>query len=184
MDTKSIIVGSHALFFVEGDAITVPGASICAVDSKPGIGASVGNGLDPAWFDLGTVESADPTIAQSDHELWKPSPGRLVLKDILENQQKLTWKIMTNDFGPFAVEAGFRSSTRLTGAQKQFTPLSAISKRGWLHLQHYDHTDTLILTIDQWCRLRPVWKFDATPTKPEWEVFMLYSTLNTGAISP
>jgi hypothetical protein len=179
MNLASYIIGTHLWFFREGDAFTLPApGAICGQESKPGIAPD----MDPEWVDMGAVESFDPTVSQEDTKLFRPAPGRLVLKDVLENKQELTIKAVTNDVGGLAVETLFRASAKLSGAVVQFNPLSAISRRGWVHAQCYDQDNSLWLTLDLWCRLRTTAKFDGTPTKPEWEMFMLYSSLNTGAI--
>ena len=177
MNLESVIVGSHFWFFREGDAFAVPAAGNCGQESKPGIAPD----MDVGWLDMGSVESCDPTVSQEDHKLYRPAPGRLVLKDILESKQELSMKVTCNEVGPLAMETFFRASQKLGGAQVQFNPLSAINKRGWAHFQAYDQADQLFLTLDFWCKLRVSMKFDGTPTKAEWEMFMLYSSLNTGA---
>lgn len=182
MNLASYIIGTHLWFFREGDAFTLPDpGGTCGQEVKPGIAPD----LDPVWIDLGAVESFEPTVAQTDYELWKPAPGRLVLKDLLENKQKLTIKAVTNDVGGLAVEAMFRATQELantTGTEQQFNPLSAISRRGWIHAQFYDQDNNNYMNLDLWSRLRATGKFMGEPTKPEWEMFMLYSSLNTGSI--
>lgn len=176
----SLIVGSHFWFFREGDAFAVPAAGVCGQESKPGISPA----FDAGWIDLGAVESFEPTVTQTEHKLYRPAPGRLVLKDVLETQQELAGKITVNDAGPLAVELAMRAVQELSGVTTQFNPLSAISKRGWVHFQGYDQNDNLVLNIDLWSRLRCTMKFDGkNPTMPEYELFMLYSSQNTGAIS-
>jgi len=180
LNLGSLIVGSHFWFFREGDAYVDPAAGTCAQESKPGLSPT----FDPGWIDLGAVETFDPTVTQTEHKLYRPAPGRLELKDLLETQQELSAKITTNDVGPIAIETFFRASQELGGAQTQFNPLSSMSKRGWVHFQGYDQSDSLVLTLDLWCRVRCALKFDGkTPTMPEYDLFMLYSSLNTGAIS-
>ncbi len=180
MDLTTAIIGSHAWFFREGDAFAVPAPGVCGAESKPGIEPD----FDAGWIDLGAIESADPTMGQEEFKLWKPAPGRLVLKDIPENKQELSYKIVTNDVGPLAIEVFYRATQKVGGAQLQFNPLSAPSRRGWMHLQKYNSGDGLWLTLDLYSRLRiNTLKMDGTPTKPEWDLYVLYSSLNTGAIT-
>lgn len=180
MITESKIIGSHFLFFREGDAFTVPAPGVCGINAKPGITPT----LDAGWIDVGDVETHEPAVTQADDKLYRPSPGRYVLKDVLENKQELSGKFTTNDVTDFTVESFYRTSQHLGGAQLQFNPLSRISLRGWVHFQAYDQYDNLVLTVDMWCRLRvQMFKMDGTPTKPEFEYFALYSSLSTGAIA-
>lgn len=178
MIQQSYIIGSHLWFFREGDAFTVPGAGTCAQESKPGIAPT----LDAGWIDLGAIESWDPAVAQTDHKLYAPAPGKLVLKDFLENKQELTIKAVTNDLTGFVIETMFRAAQELQGAQTQFNPLSSVTKRGWLHVQQYDQNNNSFMNLDLWGRLRASGKFNGDPTKPEWEFFMLYSSQNTANI--
>ncbi len=175
MNLASYIIGWQALFFREGDAFAAPEAGVCGVAAKPGVD-------DVGWLDLGAIEGIEPTASQEDYKLWRPAPGKLVLKDVLENKQELGLKITTNDVCALAMESLFRTSAKLGGAVKQFNPLSGTSRRGWLHLQGYDQDNELWATIDLWVRIRAAMKWTGEPTKPEWEVFTLYSALNTGAI--
>ena len=175
----SYIIGTHLWFFRDGDAFAVPEAGVCGVESKPGIAPD----FDAGWIDLGAVESFEPTVSQEDYKLWKPAPGRLVLKDLLENKQEMTLKFTTNDVGPLVIETMFRSSQKLGGAQVQFNPISAIARRGWLHCEFYDQDNASWMDLDLFVRLRSASKFLSEPVKPEWEAFLLYSSLNTGVIS-
>lgn len=179
MNLDTLILGSHFWFFREGDAFTVPAPGVCARETKPGISPD----FDAGWIDFGAVETFEPTVAQEDYKLWRPSPGRLTLKDMPENKQELSGKFTTNDVGPLAIESFFRTSQKLGGGVLQFNPISSISKRGWMHFQGYDQNDGLVLSLDLFVRLRATMKFDGTPTKPDFEFFTLYSSLNTGAIT-
>jgi hypothetical protein len=179
MNLDTLLLGSQFWFFREGDAFALPAPGVCAQESKPGISP----GFDAGWISLGAVESFDPTISQEDHKLYRPSPGRYVLKDVIETKQELSAKITSNDVGPLAIEAFFRTSQKLGGAQLQFNPLSSISRRGWIHFQGYNQNDGLALSLDLWVRLRVMLKFDGKPTIPEFEIFTLYSSQNTGSIT-
>src|SRR5689334_5436137 len=137
MVAATMLVGTHMWFFREGDAFVKPAPGLCAAETDLG---GAGNGkpgitpdFDAGWIDVGTVEACELTATQTDHKLWKPSPGRLVLKDLIETQQEMTGKITVNDVSPLAVETMFRTNTKLGGAQKQFVPLGAVSRKGWSH---------------------------------------------------
>jgi len=171
-------------FCRQGDAATVagigPGGALnvpfnCDVNSKP-------DPSDPIFVDLGAIETVDPTVAQTDTELFKPAPGRLVLKDVKESKQKLTLKVTTNEVSSLAFETAFRTSEKLSGVNRQFHQLGAVSRYGWIHIQAYDDFDQLILTLDQWCKLRTTMKFAMEAVTPEWEILGLYSALNVGLL--
>lgn len=176
MNPYSVIVGSHIQLFRQGDPFTVPGpGGVCDINAKP-------DPTDAGWIDIGAIEDVEPSVSQSDHKLFKPAPGRLVLKDVKETQQEMSLKVTTNEVSSLAFETLFRTSQKLSGAQKQFNPLSAVSRYFWLHCQVYDDTDTLILTWDQWCKVRSKQKWAKEPVMPEWEIFCLYSQYNTGLL--
>lgn len=177
MNPYSAILGNHVQLFRRGDAFTLPNpGGVCDVNAKP-------DPTDAGWIDIGAVEDLEPTVSQTDHKLFKPAPGRLVLKDVKETQQELSLKITTNEISSLAFETLFRSIQKLSGAQKQFNPLSAVSGYFWLHSQVYDDTDTLVMTLDQWCKVRTKMKFAKEPVMPEWEIFGLYSQYNTGLLN-
>jgi hypothetical protein len=172
------------MFFRQGDGATVAGIGPngalvapfnCDVNSKP-------DPTDPLFMDLGAIEAVDPTVGQTDTELFKPAPGRLVLKDVKESKQKFSMKVTTNEVSSLAFETAFRTSEKLSGANRQFHQLGAVSRYGWIHIQAYDDTDTLILTLDQWCKIRTTMKFAMEAVKPEWEIIGLYSPLNVGLL--
>ena len=176
-DYKSVLAGFHVWFFREGDAFTVPAPGISGAESIPGISPD----FDAGWIELGTVEGFDPAVAQTDIKLYKPAPGHLVLKEILETKQELTGKVTVNDVSALIFELVFRTSQKLGGAQQQFNPLSAVSRKGWAHFQGYDHDDNILCVMDWWCRARGTMKFPlGEATKPEIELFWLYSSLSTG----
>jgi len=176
-DLRSVLAGFHIWFVREGDAFTVPAPGIAAQESKPGIEPD----FDAAWIEMGTVEGFEPTVSQTDIKLYKPSPGRTVLKDLLETKQELGAKVVVNDLSALAFELVFRTSQALGGAQQQFNPLSAVSRKGWAHIQGYDNDDNILCTMDWWVRARATVKFAlGEPVKPEVELFWLYSSLSTG----
>ena len=150
MNLATALIGSHVWFFRENDAFTQPAPGVCGQESKPGIAPN----FDAGWIDLGAVEGFEPNFAQQEYKLWKPAPGRLVLKDVPENMQELSGKITVNDVGPLAIELFFRTSQKLGGAQLQFNPKSSRSKKGWLHFQCYGDDDNLWLSLDLWSRVR------------------------------
>lgn len=174
------MLGSHFWFVREGDAFLLPGAGVCGPAAKPGFAEGA---IDASWINMGAIESLEPNATQEDYKLWKPAPGRLVLKDVLENKQELSWKITVNDVKEIHMELMYRTSQKLGGAQKQFNPLSAPSRRGWAHIEQYDQDNNLVATLEFWCRLRGSFKADGTPSKPEMELYMLYNDLNAGAIA-
>ena len=175
----SLIPGSHTQIARSGDAFTIPSAGIVGVAAKP-------DPTDPCFMDLGTIETGEFTLGQSDHKLFGPAPGRLIMTDIKETMQELTCKFTVNTVNPLAIETFFRTSQKLGGqtVQKQFNPLTGPSRYCWLHAQIYDDQDGLFLTVDLWGKIRVnTFSLKSEPTKPEFDFFNLYSALATGLTS-
>ncbi len=172
-------LGKHGWFFREGDAYTEPSAGTCAAESKP-------DAEDPAYIDIGAIEDwEDDVSGGQDVEVWRPSPGRLVLKDVLEIKPKFTAKFTTGEMGPLAVESFYRTSQKLDGSSVQFNPLSGRLRKGWFHSQLYSQDDVLISSMDLWGRLKctgGIKSSDGSLVKPTWELLVLYSSLNTASL--
>src|SRR5437867_13369495 len=127
------VLGSHAFFFRDGDAYTVPGAGTASRTAKPGA-------TDPQWIYLGIIEEASDQLEDNEIEVYAPSPGRLRLWDIINTKDKLGFKFTTSELGPLALETLYRTLP-LTSASTQFNPLEGNTKKGWLKLQRYDQGD-------------------------------------------
>ena len=178
LDLKARILGSHLYFFREGDAFTLPAPGTCGVDAKP-------DGDDPAYLDVGPVEDWEDDISGGQElEVWRPSPGRLALKDIIEVKEKLTLKFTTGEMTALAFESFYRSNNALASLAGQFNPLAGPLRKGWLHGQRYDHEDTLVFTFDLWCRLKVTGgiKSGGELVRPSFEAVALYSQYNTAQI--
>jgi hypothetical protein len=177
MTLAAMMLGTHAFFFRDGTAYTVPGAGTAARESKPGA-------TDPAWIDMGVVAESSDSLEDTEIEIYKPAPGRLRLYDVLSTKDKLTVKFTTEEFGPFSVEALYRTLA-LTSASTQFNPLEGIPKKGWLKLQRYDQDDNLRVVLDLFVRLKIAGEVSmggADLVKPQFECMVLHSTLNTGTL--
>lgn len=173
-------LGKHAWFCREGDAFLLPAAGVAGSESKP-------DPNDASFIDLGAIESWEDDVKDgNDQEVWQPSPGRLVLKDVLETKTKYTVKFTTGQLSAFALEAFYRASQKLTSASGQFNPLSARARKGWLHSQLYDQNDNEVMSLDLWGRIMVsggMKSADGAIVKPEFELLVLYSSLNTTGIN-
>src|SRR4051812_35340407 len=108
-DVNSYAVNSHAWFFREGDAYTLP---------APGGNASALILPDPddaGWIHMGDIEQWEDNFAQDEEkEVWKPKKGTLVRKKIITTKQALDFKLTTNDITRLAIEAFYRTNTKLS----------------------------------------------------------------------
>lgn len=180
LSIKTLALGAHAFFFREGDAFTLPGpGGNAAADAKP-------DADDDGWIDVGTIESFEDSIADEDEKkVYRPAPGHLVVKDVITTKQGMEFKFTSNELGPLALEAFYRTTQKLDGTSTQFNPLSGVPRKGWLKLQRYDHEDNLVLVADLWVRLKVTGGMkggNGDLVMPEFSAYLLYSALNTAAI--
>ncbi len=139
---------------------------------------------DADWISLGSIEEASDSLEETEIELYRPTPGRLRLKDVLSTKDKLMIKITTNEWGPFHNEVLYRSG-ELDETSTQFNPLEGRAKKGWLKIQRYDQDDELRLVMDVYSRLKisgDVAFGGSDIIKPEFEILVLHSTLNTASL--
>lgn len=179
MNTESLVVGSHGYFFPTGKAFTVPSAGTAGRAAKPG-------SADTGWIDLGISRwTKSPQHQYADR--YKPAPGArqlykritirrgLVLKGTLMEMSNLIWKMLH----------GADDDMALTGAVSQYNPLSGDPQiEGWLQLQNYDQSNTLLSTEDYYVSLVVPGDvaFGDELIDVETEAHVLFSTLNTGSL--
>ncbi|MCX8090594.1 MAG: hypothetical protein N3I86_06600 [Verrucomicrobiae bacterium] len=177
IQTARALAGS-ILFFREGDNFTLPAPGTASVSAKPGAD-------DTGWIDFGPIQDGELDVSGgNEHEVWRPSPGRLVLADVIVTKEKATLKFTAGEISPLAIESLFRSNQKLNSLAGQFNPLSGDLRKGWLHAQLYDHENNLFLTLDHWVRLKCTGgiKLNGEVAQPTFEALFLFSTLNTAAI--
>lgn len=139
---------------------------------------------DGGWIEVGTCEECTVSKSQEDIELWGPSPGKLVLQELLEIKSKLTLKFTVNQLSALVIEVLYQAD-ELDSTSTQFNPLGGSQKRGWIKMEQYGHDDALVLVLDVWCRIRISGdvNFGGTDAvKPQFEAFILDSRLNTGTL--
>jgi hypothetical protein len=176
LSTGSIIVGSHANFFRDGDAFTVPSSGTASRSSKPGA-------ADTAWIDLGIVQDVGVTHDMDEREVYAPTPGKLRLFDIIATKDRLSLKLTLNEMSPLAFELLF-GTLALTNASTQFNPLEGLTKKGWLKLQQYNQSDAAFNVLDVYCHLKVDGevRFDDNIVNVSLMARVLHSTLNTGTL--
>lgn len=175
---KARVLSGNIRFFREGDQFTLPSPGTCAVDAKPA-------GDDPGYIDFGPIDDGELDVSGgTDHEIWRPSPGRLILYDVITVKEKFTLKFTAGEISPLAIEAFLRSNNNLSSLSGQFNQMAGTVRKGWIHAQLYDHENDLFLTFDNWCRLKCTggFKLGSDIVKPTFEALMLYSLYNTSQI--
>jgi hypothetical protein len=177
MNIATRIIGSHAFFFPEGNAFTVPSAGTSGATAKPGAG-------DTGWVKIGEISSCGISKGADVKEQWAPLPGTLRLKDVIETKPDLTLKLTVNELSALAYNVLFRTLA-LTSASTQFNPLEGKTLKGWLKLQQYDQNEALVMTLDVFVHLT----VDGEVTFAEdivdfpFSARVLHSTLNTAALT-
>lgn len=174
---RSLALGCHGFFFREGDAFTVPAAGVCGRNAKP-------DPTDSGWIGLTEIEDWDDKPDDDDEKkVYAPTPGLLVVKDVVQIKSGLNFEFTTNELTPMAIEAMYRTSQKLDVNSTQFNPNSAAPRKGWLKLQRYDQTGTLVTVFDLWVRLKVKDGFKGGDViKPKFEALLLYSALNTATL--
>lgn len=179
MNKKRSVFGTHAFFFPDGVAYTVPGAGTCGRAAKPGA-------ADPAWFDLGvSTWGKQPTHKIEDFDA--PAPGRRQLYDKITTRVGLTLKGKMMEISNVMYQMMLATAQLgLTGAGGQYNPLEGDPVvRGWLQLQEYNQENVLINTTDYFVAMTIPGDvtFDDKLLDIDVEAAVLFSTLNTGTLA-
>lgn len=176
MNTGYKQLGSHAFFFREGDAYTVPSSGTCSRTTKPGP-------TDTGWIDFGVISGFDIDAQSELKEKYAPVPGRLVLYDVHETKRKIAIKFKAEQLSPLAWELMLRTLA-LSSASTQYNPEEGVVKKGWLKFQQYDQDNTLVNTTDVWVHLKAKGQpLGNDTTEVDVEALVLHSTLNTGTLA-
>lgn len=171
------VLGTHAYFFPDGAAFTVPTAGTASRTSKPGA-------TDPAWIGLGAIEDAEDDPVESERiPIFQPSPGKLRKIDELETKMQSKGKLTAKEISYLALQALYRTLA-LTGASTQFNRLEGSLLKGWLQIQRWDHEDSKRITEDLFVILEvgSAVKLGGGLAEVQWNYEVLHSTLNTSSI--
>lgn len=187
-DTKAYAVASHAFLFREGDASiqgTTPTSGLNAAGAGFGGALYLPKADEANWMGSGDLESWEDSMGQDEEkEVRRASLGTLVRKDIITIFQGMDFKFTTNDLPRLAVEAFYRTSTKLSDGQTQFVPLQIPPRKYWLMLQRYTHENMLIFSANLWVRMKMTGGIKGGGGEiimPEYTCRLLDSPLNTMA---
>jgi hypothetical protein len=184
----SYALGRHGFFYPDGSIITIPAAgtgSVAGASSR----TNKPDPTDPLYIDLGACDDWQDDIKSSgDEKIWKPSPGRRQLYQVIEKGAEATIKMTTEEMQAFAAQVYYRTSQKLTqiGGNQQFNPLSAPPMNGWFHQECYDQYNAFAFSYDVYSLIRITGGMASKEggiIKPQWEINVLFSTLNTGAVA-
>lgn len=140
---QSILVGNH-LYFAR-DGVTIDSVLVSRT-AKPD------NDPTTNWTNVGIVSSASVQIDKQDIDIWRPSPGRMQLHDVLESRPDLTITCTIEEASPLMWELCFGSLLINPSAQSNpgaFLPMARTGKvKGWFKFQQYNQADQLISVVD------------------------------------
>jgi hypothetical protein len=139
MNTEAVIIGTHARFFRDGVAFTVPTAGTAGRNAVPG-------DADTAWIDLGVISEGGVERVGDEKEVWAPSPGRLQLYDVLTTKEANNFSFKCEELSLLALEALFGAAA-LTAQSTDFDLLEAVPLKGWLEIKYYNQKNELLLTV-------------------------------------
>jgi hypothetical protein len=170
------VVGNHIFFFPDGLAFTVPTAGTCGREVKPGA-------ADTAWISCGIIDTAKIKKNSEVVEQYAPLPGARRLYDKVETKRGLKITFNTKELSALAVEH-LLGTLALTSSSTQYNPLEGVTKKGWLKIQQYDQSDTIINTVDVFVYLtiERDTEFGEKEVEIEFSADVLHSTLNTGTL--
>lgn len=172
----SYVVGNHGFFFRDGDAYTVPSSGTASRTAKPGA-------TDPQWVNFGPLELLEVEQTQEEREIYAPTPGKIVLYDVIETKRIVAVEFVAVELSPVALELLY-GTLKLTGSSTQYNPLEGVTKKGWLKIQQYSQADVLLNTVDLFVHLKVNGKvaFGDDTAKVSFSARSLHSTLNTGTL--
>lgn len=183
----SYALGRHGYFYPDGTVITIPAAgtgSVAGASSR----TNKPDPTDPLYINLGACDDwQDDIKSAGDEKIWKPSPGLRQLFQIIEKGAEGMIKYTSQEMQAFAAQVFYRTSQKLTqvGGTQQFNPISAPPMNGWFHQECYDQANAFAFSFDTYCLIRVtggIASKEGGIVKPAFEVNMLYSSLNTGAV--
>lgn len=172
METRPVIIGTHAFFCPES-------AGTSDRTTKPASGAT-------GWVDFGTIEESGTEPQSEEKEIWRPSPGQLVLHDIIETKRGLAYKFKVKELSLLMWEL-LTGSAALSGtANIQYNPLEGTTRKGWLKVQHYAHDDVLTNVTDVFAHIKIGGEVTFNDDVVSFDIAarVLYSPLNTGTLNP
>jgi len=177
MNSDFVAVRSHIWIARAGVAFSQPAPGTVGQESKP-------HSEDSAWFSPGKIENFQINRSSDLIEIFVPAPGRLVRHKVIDIKKVLDIQFTGLELGPLAMELGL-DSTPLSTSSTQFNPGSGGEKEFWLKAQSYNHRDQQILAADLWGHLRLTGGLNLGSdelVKPEYELKVCFSTLNTALI--
>lgn len=146
MKTEAAIIGTHARFFRDGVAFTLPASGTAGRNAVPG-------DTDPKWIDLGVISEGGVERVGEEKEVWAPSPGRLQLYDVLTTKEANNFSFKCEELSLLSFEALF-GATALSDESTDFDLLEAVPLKGWLEIKYYNQNNALLLTVQAFVHMK------------------------------
>lgn len=186
MIQRSYALGHHGFFYPDGSLITIPAAGTGSTAAASGR-YNKPDPTDPLYTDVGkVVDWSHDVKSMGDEKIYAPTPGIIQLYDVIEKGAEMTIKFTSQEVNPLAIQAMYRTQQQLGQAGGAFNPISAPPLHGWFHTELYDQNNIFIENLDVYClfRITGGWSSkEGAPLKPQYELNVLYSTLNVGSLT-
>lgn len=138
-----------------------------------------------AWIKAGVIGNHQVTRDVQKTPIMAPSPGRLRRVAVLESGATTDNLFTVRQGDRFLWELLFGTLALTPGSSVQYNPNEGAQLDGWVKVQQYDQTDTLINTVVQWCHLQigGAVTFGEQPVEYQILAEELHSTLNSGTLA-
>ena len=178
---SSILVGSHAYFWQDGQPFTMPAPGTTGRESHA-------DATDPGWGDryLGILGTSHIQSARGEGvEVWAPSPGRLRLYDVIASKSDIMLTFTLQQLIALGFQLMFGTAS-LDKTSTQWNPTEGPGRvNGWLKFQAYNQNNVLITVADLYSSVsvpEDVTFDPAALTEVTIEARLLTSSLNTGSL--
>ena len=184
MIQNSKIIGVQLYFVRENDTYSTPAiggmVSPTGRNSRP-------TSNDPAWMSIGVLDMNNFDVEQKreQRDVYAATPGQIRHYDAITTKRGMDFKFVEADMQPLTFELLFGTlPMTYAGTNKNYNPLSGVEKRGWLQMQFYDQTDTLMNTLVNFGNLmvEGAMKFGDDIVKTNFTFTGLHSIYNAGTL--
>ncbi len=181
LTTASLLVGTHAYFWQDGQSFTSPTSGTTSRTAHA-------DAADVGWTDryLGIIGACRIQSARGEAiVIFAPSPGRLRLYDVLPSKSDIILTYTLQQLSPLCIQLLFGTAP-LDKTSAQWNPTEGPGRvHGWIKHQQYDQNDVLRTVADLYCSVSipEDATFDpAALTEVSIEARLLTSNLNTGSL--
>jgi len=181
LSPSSLLVGTHAYFWQDGQPFTSPAPGTSGRNSHA-------DAADPGWATryLGIIGACRIQSARGEAvDIWAPSPGRVRLYDVLPSKSDIVLTYTLQQLSALCMQLIFGTAA-LDATSVQWNPTEGPGRvSGWIKHQQYDQNDVLRTVADLYCSVSVPEDATFDPsalTEVSIEARLLTSSLNTGSL--